>query len=138
MKRLIYVVFVVANLQDKVPYKSTYEDCINLVRKVICVHYVAEHSKVTKRGWFILPFDSNLLLLLDQRDLRQHTLIHSGERKHICKVCNKAFNRSSNLKVHERIHSGSKPFSCHLCHKAFIQKHVLNSHLKTHPQMLNV
>lgn len=68
----------------------------------------------------------------DRRDLAQHALIHSGERSHVCKVCNKAFNRSSNLRVHERIHTGHRPHVCPTCERSFIQKHVLITHMKMH------
>lgn len=75
-----------------------------------------------------------VIFIPDRRDLAQHTLIHTGERSHVCKVCNKAFNRSSNLRVHERIHSGYRPHVCPVCQRAFIQKHVLVTHMKTHPK----
>ena len=33
-----------------------------------------------------------------------------------CKVCNKKFNKLSNVKDHVRTHSDSRPYSCALCH----------------------
>ena len=38
--------------------------------------------------------------------------IHSGEKPYQCKVCNKLFNQSQNLKYHMRIHTGDKPYPC--------------------------
>ena len=32
-----------------------------------------------------------------------------------CKVCNKKFNKLSNVKDHVRTHSDSRPYSCALC-----------------------
>lgn len=123
------------HLLGKSLYKFTYVGCIRHPIRFICVHYVARHLKVMKIILFaVLPYS---WIISDRRDLSQHKLIHSGERKYICKVCNKAFNRMSNLRVHERIHSGLKPYSCYICHKGFIQKHVLTTHLKTHPNALN-
>lgn len=64
--------------------------------------------------------------------LIRHMQCHTGERKHVCEVCNKAFLRPFNLKVHMKTHTGEKPFSCEVCPKKFSQKHVLFAHMKTH------
>ncbi|KAK9872233.1 hypothetical protein WA026_017037 [Henosepilachna vigintioctopunctata] len=55
---------------------------------------------------------------------------HTGEKSHICDICNKGFNGSSTLIVHKRSHTGEKPFTCKICNKAFTQSGCLSAHLK--------
>ena len=50
------------------------------------------------------------------------------ERKYLCTVCNKAFDRNTSLTRHLLTHTREKPFKCQLCDKAFSQ----NAHLKRH------
>lgn len=66
------------------------------------------------------------------RDKRKHIQRHSGNKSHVCSVCERGFNRKDALKVHMRKHTGEKPFECSVCHKQFSQKHVLDSHMITH------
>ena len=42
-----------------------------------------------------------------------------GEKYFQCKICQRNFKQSSNLKRHERIHTGEKPFECKSCKKKF-------------------
>lgn len=37
--------------------------------------------------------------------LKQHRLTHTGERPHICKICQKSFRQTSTLNVHMRTHA---------------------------------
>ncbi|XP_066916690.1 uncharacterized protein [Clytia hemisphaerica] len=60
----------------------------------------------------------------DKKSRRAYPL----ERKYICTVCQKAFDRNTSLTRHMLVHTREKPFKCQLCDKAFSQ----NAHLKRH------
>lgn len=49
---------------------------------------------------------------MTKSSLRAHQLIHTGEKKYLCKFCGNSFLSKGQLKVHERSHTGEKPFSC--------------------------
>ena len=65
--------------------------------------------------------------------LRNHKVVHSGERPFECTVCNKRFSRFSVLSWHTKIHSGVKEYHCTVCgkdfrHPAVLKKHLLRMH----------
>ncbi|XP_058449689.1 zinc finger protein 33B-like [Malaya genurostris] len=53
-------------------------------------------------------------------------------RRHKCEVCNKTFQRKSNLVDHLRLHANVKLFSCTYCDAAFVQAGNLKSHIRKH------
>ena len=62
--------------------------------------------------------------------LKQHMLIHAGEKPYTCGVCSSQFTDCSNLRKHMLLHTGEKPYKCSVCHKCFrlngdLQKHTL-------------
>ena len=62
-------------------------------------------------------------------NLKEHLQTHSNEQKHECKFCKKLFATLSSVKKHLKdVHEGIKKFSCPICAKLFSQ----NSHLKKH------
>lgn len=54
------------------------------------------------------------------------------QRKHACNVCNKKFQKRSNLIDHLRLHANVKVFSCEFCEKSFVQAGNFKAHLRTH------
>ncbi|XP_022186249.1 zinc finger protein 3 homolog [Nilaparvata lugens] len=65
-------------------------------------------------------------------NLKQHIVIHSGEKVHTCEYCPKSFNHSSNLKEHLRIHTGERPYTCDVCEKTFVRSGSLREHMRRH------
>ncbi|KAG8199624.1 hypothetical protein JTE90_009459 [Oedothorax gibbosus] len=63
--------------------------------------------------------------------VKQHSVVHTGERPYKCTVCNKRFAQKSSVKTHMLLHTGHKPFKCSLCHREFTQKKTLKIHMLT-------
>ncbi|KAF0769726.1 zinc finger protein 271-like [Aphis craccivora] len=57
--------------------------------------------------------------------------MHSGEKQHQCKVCDKRFSISNQLTVHRRIHERGNPYSCDVCEKSFARSTELSAHQRT-------
>ncbi|XP_058457352.1 zinc finger protein 271 isoform X3 [Malaya genurostris] len=71
---------------------------------------------------------------LDSGNLRNHKVIHSGERKHVCDYegCGKTFALQGTLAVHKKSHTQDKQFACDYCSKQFLYKWLLVKHLRIH------
>ncbi|XP_049283319.1 zinc finger protein 501-like [Anopheles funestus] len=57
---------------------------------------------------------------------------HSGERPHLCGICNRGFRCRTALTVHGRIHTGEKPFRCTVCAVQFSDAGTLRKHGAVH------
>ena len=93
--------------------------------------------------------------------LDQHSVVHSDEKKHKCKLCTYSTKYSSHLAAHRRVHegrvhrctfdgcqywtpkgtllkahirahNGDKCFKCETCGKGFVEAGQLKRHMKTH------
>eukprot|EP00698_Gefionella_okellyi_P020510 TRINITY_DN6446_c0_g1_i1.p1 TRINITY_DN6446_c0_g1~~TRINITY_DN6446_c0_g1_i1.p1 ORF type:complete len:398 (+),score=35.05 TRINITY_DN6446_c0_g1_i1:45-1196(+) len=67
--------------------------------------------------------------------LKDHMCTHTGERPHICSVCERAFAKRCNLIDHMRIHTGQRPYSCPhpgctalFAHPSVMRRHVERKH----------
>ncbi|XP_071402838.1 zinc finger protein Gfi-1-like [Centroberyx affinis] len=64
--------------------------------------------------------------------LSTHLLIHSDTRPYPCQYCGKRFHQKSDMKKHTFIHTGEKPHVCQVCGKAFSQSSNLITHSRKH------
>ncbi|KAF4034570.1 C2H2 type zinc finger protein [Phytophthora infestans] len=74
----------------------------------------------------------------DSAHLRDHTVVHTGEKKLSCPTCNKLFARASTLQEHIRVHTGEKPYVCGVpgCSKCYSSRAAMRFHRSTHvPQI---
>ena len=63
--------------------------------------------------------------------LRKHERVHSGEKPHQCRFCEKTFSRTNTLRIHERQHTGETPYVCDQCGSGFKQRVSLVTHMKS-------
>lgn len=82
------------------------------------------------------PTDAVDFILQNFQDMAKHPpkprQPATFSQRHQCEVCNKSFQRKSNLVDHLRLHANVKMFSCELCDASFVQSGNLKSHIRIH------
>ena len=66
------------------------------------------------------------------RNLNKHEIVHTDKKPHQCRTCLKSFRQKQSLKIHELLHSGEKPYKCKTCPKSFVQLDGLKTHMMIH------
>ncbi|KAE8453711.1 hypothetical protein EG329_009222 [Mollisiaceae sp. DMI_Dod_QoI] len=66
--------------------------------------------------------------------MRQHYLLHTGEKPWECKHCGKKFPQQSACTIHERTHTKEKPLECNICGMKFSESSNLSKHRRTHEE----
>ncbi|XP_020913903.1 homeotic protein spalt-major [Exaiptasia diaphana] len=65
-------------------------------------------------------------------NLYTHMRTHSTHKPHVCEFCGKRFHQKADLRIHRYIHTGEKPHKCTKCGRGFKQLTHLKYHLRTH------
>ena len=59
----------------------------------------------------------------------------TNKSSYVCLVCDKSFSNNYTLKQHALVHTGEKAFECHMCDKKFSVKSTLTRHIRTHTKV---
>ena len=64
--------------------------------------------------------------------LKNHLVLHTGEKKYKCVQCERTFSQSGHLRTHMMTHTGEKRYSCVQCLKSFSRGSSLKKHTMIH------
>ncbi|GBN27292.1 hypothetical protein AVEN_148062-1 [Araneus ventricosus] len=66
------------------------------------------------------------------RNIKQHSVVASGQKLFTCKVCQKGYSHERTLKSHMCVHEDINPYECKFCGKPFTTMCDLKTHVLIH------
>lgn len=85
---------------------------------------MVHHKSILGICHISLDYSIELLLIIK---VLVFSILEDGRSK--CMVCDKVFNKPSQLQLHINIHYFEQPFRCESCKESFRTKHLLQKHL---------
>ncbi|XP_071050487.1 gastrula zinc finger protein XlCGF26.1-like isoform X8 [Onthophagus taurus] len=113
-------------------YEQQYFSCSECEKKFMVKSSLNQHIKRVHCGKGLSICEICGKAVTSKTSLRDHIMIHTGEKPFKCEVCKKPFKTKNLLKIHVRTHTNSKPFVCNICEKAFTQRTSLVVHIRQH------
>jgi len=106
-------------------------------KSTLLLHVQRTHSKVPGTTSNVAAHMSRICNFCDktfvsEENLKDHILVHTGDKPFVCNVCDKAFALQKCLKNHFVVHSREGQFVCNICSKSFILKRYLRRHIIIH------
>lgn len=67
---------------------------------------------------------------------KRHQLIHTKEKRFVCKQCGRGFSFAQHLREHSYRHTNQRPYKCGInnCTRTFRHSSELSLHRRTHPE----
>lgn len=91
--------------------------------------HTKQKDNLNSRNQFSCDICQKVFLYPSQ--LKEHRMIHTGEKPYQCEICSKAYVNASKLKYHMIVHT-DRQYKCTICEKEFLYENHLDRHIRTH------